>query len=284
MRNDKHPLGRGLSAIFEEMNPQVPLSENIVSIEIPLQSIRPNPDQPRKHFEPEEMQGLIASIEKEGVLQPILVRVKKELNDQYEIIAGERRWRAAQHIHLEKIPAIVLECDDLTALQLSLIENMQRHDLSPLEEAASIKTLMDKFNKTQAEVATMLSKSRSYIANVLRLLRLPENVQDMLQKGDLSVGHARALLDTENAEELAQDIVQNKLSVRDVEQQKRQKKEKPWKNQPDEDLALLEKSISDYFGLKSRLSIRGIDGGGSIQLFFSDYDELDKFLEKITGI
>lgn len=290
MSNNKNILGRGLSAIFNEIEGQNSLEDNIVAIEVPLQQIIPNPNQPRKFFDNAEMDELVASIEKEGVLQPILIRKTLQIDSnqpEYQIIAGERRWRAATKLNLDTIPAIVIECDDQTALQLSLVENMQRHNLSPLEEAQSMKTLMDEFHKTQEEIAVMLSKSRSYVANMVRLLRLPEPVQTMLQKKEISAGHARAILDADDPEAVAKDIIENKLSVRDIEN--KMKKHAPHnsikreKSIPNEDIALLEKSISEYFKMNVKIITRST-GGGSIQIYFNDYNDLDVFLEKITGI
>ncbi|MDR0625177.1 MAG: ParB/RepB/Spo0J family partition protein [Holosporales bacterium] len=233
-------LGRGLAAIFNDVQPYVGADSEseIVAIEIPVYSVTTNPSQPRKFFNEAKMQELIESIKMEGVLQPILVRkFSGELDGEsgeeaasqdpsstdvlttvkYQIIAGERRWRAAMANNMSTIPAVIIECNDQTALQLGLIENLQRDNLSALEEANSIKSLINDFGKTQEEIAEMLCKSRSYIANTLRLLKLPQSVQDMLQNRQISAGHARAILESPEPEEVARRIVNEKLSVRSTE-------------------------------------------------------------------
>lgn len=285
---DKNILGRGLSAIFNELQQEQQINRNVVAIELPLASIYPNKNQPRKVFNDAEMQELIASVRKDGVLQPILVRRVQDDTEtsgsRYEIIAGERRWRAATALNLGSLPAVIVECSEETALQLSLVENLQRHNLSAIEEAMSIQRLISEFNKTQEEVAAILSKSRSYVANTLRLLRLPASVQELVQNQSISAGHARALLDASDPEKLAAEIIRDKLSVRDVERKKKQRSTRALtEGQPDEDLAVLEKSLAQYFQLRARIVPNG-NGGGFIQLFFRSYEDLDAFLDKVTGV
>jgi ParB family chromosome partitioning protein len=249
-------LGRGLAAIFNDLQTHsVPKSESeIVAIEVPMSSIITNPEQPRKFFDETKMQELIESVKLEGVLQPILVRkffsnqkdatqIDSENADsattaitstvsptsdssvKYQIIAGERRWRAATANKMTTIPAVIIECNEQTALQLGLMENLQRDNLSALEEAASIKTLISNFGKTQEEIADLLCKSRSYITNTLRLLKLPQKVQEMLQNKQISAGHARAILESDDPEGIAERIVEGRLSVRETEMIVRKQRE-----------------------------------------------------------
>lgn len=282
--DEKRILGRGLSSIFNDLQKQNKVDEDIVATEILIKLITRNPKQPRKIFNKEKMDELIDSIKSEGVLQPILVRkiFDTESEHKYQIIAGERRWRASVDLNLEKIPAIVLECNDQTALQLGLIENLQRDNLSAIEEATSIKSLIDEFGKTQEEISKMISKSRSHVANMLRLLKLPESVQEMVQSGELTAGHARAILESENPEELAKKIINDKLNVRETESIVRSKKQKKTDIEKDQDIYMLEKTLQEYFGTK--VSFIPKQDGGVIQIHFYDYNSLDKFLEKITGI
>jgi ParB family chromosome partitioning protein len=260
--------------------------KNIVAVEVDIKGISPNPKQPRKNFNDEALLELKASIEKEGVLQPILLRnvFSMDGSSQYQIIAGERRWRAATQLGLETIPAIILECDDQTALQLGLIENLQRESLSPLEEASSIRALIEDFNKTQEEVATMLSKSRSYVANTLRLLRLPESVQEMLNSQKITAGHARAILDAENPEEMAKRIIEKNLSVRDAEKMMKSARgnrddgRNLSANEPD--IFLLEQAFSSKLQTKVKIQIR--NRGGIVQIYFDSYDKLDELINKVA--
>lgn len=281
-------LGKGLSVIFHDLQQQNNLEKSIVAVELNLKDITPNPHQPRKYFDDDAMQELKKSIEREGVLQPILVRkiVSTEKED-YQIIAGERRWRAATQVNLQTIPAIILECDDQTALQLGLIENLQRDGLSPLEEATSIRSLMEDFHKTQEEIAEMLSKSRSYVANTVRLLRLPETVQELLRTRKITAGHARAILDAEDPEAMAQKIIQNNLSVRETEDMMKPYKSRSKKEncspttEQNSDILALENTFSGYFQTKVKISTKG--DGGVIQIYFKDYNVLDDILNKVSN-
>jgi ParB family chromosome partitioning protein len=278
---DKNVLGRGLESIFKEIKGQASLGEQgIVAVELELSTISPNPNQPRKFFDDESMKELVSSIKQEGILQPILVR--KVLDEHHQIIAGERRWRAALELEFKTIPAIILECDDTTALQLGLVENLQRDGLSPLDEAAAIKSLMADCDKTQEDVAIMLSKSRSYVTNMIRLLKLPESVQKLLYEKKISAGHARAILEANDPELMAKKIVQNNLSVRDTEALVRHQRHLPTSGECERssDFLVIEHAISDFFGARVKIYSKGI--GGTIQIYFDDYNKLDDIVGKIS--
>lgn len=273
---DKNILGRGLSEIFDDSA----IGKNIVAVEIPLNKVEANGKQPRKFFDDNQMSELVDSVRNEGILQPIIVRkVTNEADSsiEYQIIAGERRWRAAKILDFQKIPAVILECNEETALQLGLIENLQREDLSPLEEANSIRALIDDFGKTQEEIAKMLSKSRSYISNTLRLLKLPDSVKDLLRKKQITAGHARAILLAEDQEGFAKNIIENNMSVRETENIMRQQNKAAV---VPSDLAVLERTISDK--LKMYVRIIQKSKGGIIQIFFDNYDDLDTFIERFS--
>lgn len=301
--DDKRGLGRGLSTIFQELQQQQDLDQNAVAVDLPVESVAPNPHQPRKYFDEQAMEELRASIAREGVLQPILVRrVVSADRETYQIIAGERRWRASKLAHRATIPAVVIECDDSSALQLGLVENMQRDDLSPLEEATSIWTLVHDFGQKQEEIATLLSKSRSYVSNSLRLLRLPESVQDLIRQRKITAGHARALIDAEDPEALAQQIVENNLSVREVERTVRPQKSPraPRSSKAprasvnsvqcfdessaerDPDLVVLEEAFAAFFHVPAQIIPMG--DGGVVQLSFKDYNALDDMMDILKSV
>ncbi|MDR3285424.1 MAG: ParB/RepB/Spo0J family partition protein [Holosporales bacterium] len=300
-------LGRGLSAIFNDLQQQNSLESDIVAIEILTKLISTNPQQPRKFFDEKKMDELIDSIKKEGILQPILVRkvMNGDSDTMYQIVAGERRWRAVVSLNIPKIPAIILECNDQTALQLGLIENLQRDNLSIIEEAVTIRALIENFEKTQEEIADMICKSRSYVTNTLRLLKLPTTVQEMLQKRQITPGHARAILESNDPEIFAKRIVEENLTVRDIESMVQFEKrkipivgkapqiltkdfnisEKKIINEnilkENQDLLLLEQKISEY--LEARIKILPKGNGGVIQIYFHDYNFFDKIIAKITS-
>lgn len=212
-------LGRGLSALLGSTDKEyADLSASSIGQdrELPIEFLVPNPYQPRSYFDAEKSSDLIASIKDRGILQPLLVRRRGDL-DQYEIIAGERRWRAAQAAGLHRIPVLIREMTDGEALEIALIENIQRHDLSPIEEAMGYKRLMDEFHHTQEQLGHIVGKSRSHIANILRLLALPEGVRTLVNEGKLSMGHARALITAEDPSAIAARIIAEGLSVRQVE-------------------------------------------------------------------
>lgn len=289
--DERRGLGRGLTSIFQELQQQQSFDQKrAAAVELSIEDVAPNPKQPRHYFDEQAMEELRASIAREGVLQPILVRkMMSTERETYQIIAGERRWRASKLANRLTIPAVIIECDDLAALQLGLVENLQRDGLSPLEEASSIWTLVNEFGQKQDDVASLLSKSRSYVSNSLRLLRLPESVQEMIQKKLISAGHARALIDAEDAEALAKRIIEEELSVRDVENAVRpQKPSRQSKPRPpretktpdtiarDPDLVALEESLTSF--LKVPVKILPLGDGGVIQIQFKDYNALDDII------
>lgn len=281
----KPALGRGLDMIFSDNTPDQP-QDSVIKLR--LSQVEPKSDQPRQHFDPEALSQLADSIAANGVLQPILVREGQ--NGLYQIIAGERRWRASKLAGLTEIPALLLEADDLRTAQLALIENLQREDLNPYEEAQAYQTLLAQFDLTQEEVAGRLGKSRSAIANSLRLLDLPECIAVMLQDGRLTAGHCRALLglrDKNGIEALAQRIVARNLSVRETEAAvKAQNKQRP-APAPREPgvqvnyVAELEHKVTGLTGRWCRISTKG--GRKTISIEFSDETDLETLLETVCG-
>ncbi len=259
--------------------------------EIDIARIRPNPNQPRVQFDEEALDELAESIRERGVLQPILLRPE---GDDYMIIAGERRWRAAQRARLHAIPAIVREIDESTTSELALIENIQREDLNPLEEAEGYRQLIQRHGHTQDEVGRIVHKSRSHVANLLRLLDLPEVVKLSLLRGDISMGHARAILTSEDPEELAREIIAKGLSVRQAEARARREKSRPGPGADigrasarnaakamDADLEVLERQLGDLLGLKVHVAHKG--EGGAVTLHYSSLDQLDLICQRLSG-
>jgi ParB family chromosome partitioning protein len=256
--------------------------------EIEISRIRRNPNQPRMQFDEAALEELADSIRERGVLQPILVRAD---GDGYRIIAGERRWRAAQRAQLHTVPAIVRDVDESTVAEFALIENIQREDLNPLEEAEGYRQLTKQHGHTQESVAKIVHKSRSHVANLLRLLDLPDFVRQSLLKGDISMGHARAVATAADPEALTREIVQKGLSVRQAEERARRSKPGATSNtarprtsgsQPvDADLAALERQLGDMLGLKVQVSHKG--QGGAVTLHYSSLDQLDMICQRLSG-
>ena len=283
-------LGRGLSALLDEAVrvPRVASEAHAVPRggvrELDLASIHANPHQPRKQFDEIALNELAQSIADKGVLQPILVR---PVGDGYELIAGERRWRAAQKAQLHRIPALVRELDDGATAEVALIENIQRADLNAIEEADAYKQLIISFGHNQDEVGKLVGKSRSHVANLLRLLDLPEDVRLLLLRGDISMGHARAIATSPRASEIAARIVSDGLSVRQVEQLAREAKPPKAGNDAvatrpvDADLAALERQLGDLLGL--RVKVAHGKGGGTVALHYSSLDQLDMICQRLSG-
>ena len=283
-------LGRGLSALIDESVRPVRQGGAAVNgvRNVEIGRIRPNPSQPRRHFDEQAMAELAASIAERGLLQPILLR---SVGDDFEIVAGERRWRAAQKAQLHLIPAIVRELDDEASAEIALIENVQREDLSAIEEAEGYDKLIKTYGHTQEVVAKLVGKSRSHVANLLRLLDLPEAVRQMLLRGDISMGHGRAIASSPNAEALARDIVANGLSVRQAEDRARAgrsgngkvetKSAKPDRRPVDADLAALERQLGDLLGL--RVKVAHGKSGGTVALHYSSLDQLDMICQRLSG-
>ena len=289
MSEPRKGLGRGLSALLGEApRPEPEAGGRRDSVrDIEVGRIRPNPAQPRQHFDEDSLAELADSIARHGVLQPILVRA---VDEGYELIAGERRWRAAQRARLHSIPALVREQDDSSSAELALIENVQREDLNAIEEAEGYQALIARFGHSQDNVGKLVGKSRSHVANLLRLLDLPEAVRLMLLQGDISMGHARAIATTANAEELAREIADKGLSVRQAEALAKAVRPGPGRDigrassrnaQPDADLAALERQLSDMLGLKVQVKHAG--KGGTMALNYSSLDQLDMICQRLSG-
>lgn len=248
--------------------------------------IRPNPNQPRRHFSDEKLDELAASIAKHGIIQPIVVR---PFEGGYQIVAGERRWRAAQRAQLHDLPAIIRNFDDTETLEIALLENIQRQDLNPLEEAEAYKKLTELFGHSAAELAELVHKSRSHVANMMRLLDLPAILRDLVTEEKLSMGHARALLGSENAVQLAMLVIKNGLSVRATEalvQQERAPKAQNQKrpSQPENaDIRAVESHLGDLLGLKVRIAQKNATGAGAVTFEYGSLDQLDMLCQRLTG-
>jgi ParB family chromosome partitioning protein len=279
-------LGRGLSALlgYEEAGLNKTETRGAPRT-LPVAQLTPSPLQPRKHFPPETLEELASSIREKGVLQPVLVRPKGEAS--YEIIAGERRWRAAQIAGVHELPVIVRELTDGQVLEVALIENIQREDLNPVEEARAFKALLDKFGHTQDKLARVVGKSRSHLANSLRLLGLPATVLGRLEAGTLSAGHARTLIGRSDAEALAARIVEAGLSVRATEDLVRegmpaaQGRAPPRKPEKDADTRGLEKDLGDKLGLSVRINPRGAEGG-EVRIAYRTLEQLEDICARLS--
>ena len=285
-------LGRGLSALMSDVSSHDDVETSVSAATektIPVDQIYPNPDQPRRTFEDQAMADLTASISEKGIIQPLILREKENKSGRYEIVAGERRWRAAQLAQLHDVPAIIREFTDLEVLEVAIIENIQRSDLNAIDEAAGYKQLMEKFGRTQEEMGVALGKSRSHIANSVRLLTLPETVQAFLEKGDLTAGHARTLVGHPNADALAIEIVKKGLSVREAEKlSKAEKKgdQKPRKTAPsakDADTIQVENELSAQLGMKVSVNHSNGRENGQLVLNYKDLGQLDDLLRLLSG-
>lgn len=283
-KTERRGLGRGLSALMADVNLDVAptvSSENRLDFMLPVEKIVPNPDQPRRDFQPAALQDLANSLRQKGVIQPLIVR-RIVGQDRYEIVAGERRWRAAQIAQLHELPVIVREFSDAEVLEIAIIENIQRAELNAIEEAFAYRQLMDRFGHTQEKIAEALSKSRSHIANLLRLLSLPDDVQQMVKSGTLSSGHARALITTSNAVELAKQVVGRGLSVRETEDLVRKSAVAPAKlralkasNDKDADTRALESDLSANLKMSVRIDHEPGGVGGKLSIGYRSLEDLD---------
>jgi ParB family chromosome partitioning protein len=274
----KKGLGRGLSSLIGET--KVEIKTNKLS----LSDIVPNKFQPRKNFEEENLEDLTNSIKERGVIQPIIVRESSSQNSKYEIIAGERRWLAARKAGLHDIPVVITEADDLKSLEFAIVENVQRHDLNPLEEAQGYKRLINEFSYDQEKVSKFIGKSRSYITNSLRLLNLPEEVLKFIEERKLTSGHAKILVGLDNALFIANKIIEKKLSVRQAENFVKIFKKKPNKSSlsRDPNIKNLEQIVSDKTGL-SVLIKNNKRNKGTITFAYHDSDQLNKIIEIIKS-
>lgn len=288
----KFGLGRGLADIQAGMGaiPDISIltgGERVVIKQIPLVQIGANPDQPRKIFKDAELNDLAASIKEKGVLQPILLRAVSGRSYNYEIVAGERRFRASKLAGLTEIPAVIKKLDDNNAMEIALIENVQRENLDPIEEAAAYKNLIDKCNYDMADVSRLIGKSESYIRNAMRLMDLPASVRQMVSNGEISASHARTIAVAENPEQLAQEIVNNKMSVADVAAKvknvKRAGKSREYtsKTIPSADVKKIESDIQKSLKVPAKL-IERRGGAGQIMLKFASRLELQELVEKLT--
>lgn len=284
-------LGRGLSALMSDVQtPETDTSEpgSRTPDTLPIDQIYPNPDQPRQTFNEEAMKDLTASIAEKGVIQPLIVRRKDGNNGTYEIVAGERRWRAAQAAQLHDVPVIIRDFNDVEVLEVAIIENIQRSDLNAIDEAAGYKQLMEKFGRTQEEMGKALSKSRSHIANSVRLLTLPNSVQTLVIDGRLSAGHARTLVGHPDADTLAAQIVKKGLSVREAE---RLTKKKPAERKStskastkkDADTVQIENDLSAQLGMRVNISHATGGENGQVVLHYRDLEQLDDLLRLLSG-
>lgn len=283
-------LGRGLSALMSDVaqDDAAEAAPKRPDMVVPIENVQPNPDQPRRTFAEDAMAELAQSVAERGIIQPLIVRPSPTNPGAYEIVAGERRWRAAQVAQLHDVPVVVRDYDDTEMLEIAIIENIQRADLNPVDEAAGYRQLMDRFGHTQEQLATALGKSRSHIANLLRLLSLPEEVQDYLIYGVLSAGHARALVGHAEAAQLAREIVHKKLSVRQAEALAKTglpSKPKAASKSPakDADTVQIENELSATLRMKVNISHKPDAEGGTLSITYKSLDQLDDLLRALSN-
>jgi len=283
----KRRLGRGLAALIGEIDRPAEPSQPATRADgkVPIEFVMPNPKNPRRNFAEAELADLTQSIREHGIVQPVVVR-SAPIPGRYEIIAGERRWRAAQRAGLTELPVLVREVDDRTALQLAIIENVQRADLNPLEEAQGYQQLIDEHGYTQADLGQVIGKSRSHVANTLRLLRLPQPVRDMLVDGQLSAGHARTLVTAEDPATLAHRIINDGLSVRQAEALAQEpnapKRHGIVRAEKDADTLALEKLLNDATGLNVTIAHKP-QGGGEVRVQYRTLEQLDELCRRLKG-
>ena len=279
-------LGRGLAALIGDVGEEPSAERSRGGRRLPTGSLRPNARNPRRTFSDVELDELAASLRERGIIQPIVVRQTRGATGDYEIIAGERRWRAAQRAGLHEVPVVVIEATDAEALQLAIIENVQRTDLNPLEEAQGYRALIDEFGNSQEDISKIVGKSRSYVANTLRLLKLSDKVKAYIHGGKLSAGHARMLVGEPNADELAEEIVARELNVRQVEAMARARASKSGRKANGKgraaksvDTVAIEKRLSDALGLT--VSIDQRRGGGVLSIRYRTFEQLDGVLRRL---
>lgn len=293
-KTERRGLGRGLSALMADVavepDPQSPDRPRRPDLLVPVEKLIPNPNQPRRDFQPEALQELAASIRTRGVIQPLIVR---DLGDgRFEIVAGERRWRAAQLAQVHELPVIIRDFTDAEVIEVAIIENIQRADLNAIEEALAFRQLMDRFGHTQEKLAEALSKSRSHIANLLRLLHLPDDVQGLVREGKITAGHARALITAPNASELARQVLTRNLSVRETEALAREPGKKGTgkasgprgKSEKDADTRALENDLSANLNMRVTIEHAGVDDGGTLSIRYRSLDDLDLLCRVLSTI
>lgn len=287
-KSERKGLGRGLSALMADINVSAPSeTSRRPDMTVPIEKLIPNPDQPRREFDADALADLAASIRQKGVIQPLIVRPIAH-SDRFEIVAGERRWRASQIAQLHDLPVVVRDFDDTEVLEVAIIENIQRADLNALEEAMGFRQLMDRFGHTQEKLAEALSKSRSHIANLLRLLNLPQDVQTLLREGKISAGHARALITAENASELARKVVEKSLSVRETEKLAKgdssTNKPRAQRSEKDADTRALEGDLSANLGMEVQIDHLAGGESGVLSIRYKTLEELDSLCRALTLI
>jgi ParB family chromosome partitioning protein len=280
-------LGRGLAALIGDMGSESTVIERAKAqpkTRLPIEFLRANPRNPRKDFASADLDDLTASVREKGIVQPILVRPVAGAANSFEIIAGERRWRAAQRAGLHEVPVVVLDVDDKEALELAIIENVQRADLNPLEEAIGYQQLIDEYGYAQAALADVIGKSRPHVANTLRLLKLPDAVKSYLRDGKLTAGHARALLTADDPEAAARRIVEDGMTVRDTEALGRKTRSGGMtvkRVEKDADIRAAERAISDAIGLA--VTINHKRGGGAVTVRYKTLEQFDEIQKRLTG-
>lgn len=289
-------LGRGLSALLGDIQQDVPIRSSGTTrdglLQLAITDIRPHPLQPRRRFDEEALRELAESIASRGVVQPVLVRPSPD-GRGYQLVAGERRWRAAQRAGLQQIPAIIRDLDESDTFTIALIENIQRQDLTAIEEAEAYARLRDQLGHSQDAIGQMTGKSRSHIANILRLLELPEAVRDFIASGKLGMGHARALIGLDSAEDMARQIIAKGMSVRKVEalvrtarrgaaNDARPPRARAGSATPDEDIAALENHLSDLLGVRVRIT-HDVDHKGTLSLDYASLEQLDMLCQRLSG-
>lgn len=276
-------LGKGLAALLGDVN--IPHAQQTPQ-SIEIMKIQPGRNQPRQEFSPENLADLALSIQRKGILQPLLVR--QILPGQFEIIAGERRWRAAKQAKLERVPIVIINCNDQEALEIGLIENLQRHDLNPIEEGEAIKRLQEEFKLTQEQIANSIGKSRSYVANMVRLTLLSPSIKALILENKLSAGHARAIMTSNNPNELIEQILEKKLNVRDAEKLAKDKKhnqqakigaEKQYAGPMDTDVQVIKELLANSLGMKVELTVKGETG--ALIVHFQKLTQLDTLLNRL---
>jgi len=276
-------LGRGLSALMGDDSEDYAALDRVKSQkDLPVEFLMPCPLQPRRQFGENDLRDLVASVREHGILQPILVRRHSDAPDRYEIIAGERRWRAAQQAQLTKVPVVIRDFNDEEALEVALIENVQREDLTPIEEGQGYQRLIDEFDHTQERVSKLIGRSRSHIANTLRLLNLPMEVREMLHAGLLTAGHGRALLNDPNPVAAAKRIVAGGLNVRETEAQAPKKKRtSATPAAKDADTLALERDLSTALGLSVTVEFKGEKKGGGLKIAYKTLEQLDDICRRL---
>ena len=275
--NKENKLGQGLGALLSNNSNN---NINTTNQKINISQIKPNPSQPRKSFNEHDLNELAESIKNQGLIQPIVVRMLEA--DQYQIIAGERRWRASQLAGLHEVDCVIKDLDEINVLEAALIENIQREDLNVIEEANAYKGLIQLKNITNENLAKKIGKSSSHVSNTLRLLELDKKIQEMVIKGDISMGHARALIGVPNAYDKAKEIIEKNLSVREVEKITSQfKKTKKQNTTKDPNIVDLENELSDKIGLKTSIQFNENGSSGSLTLYYSDLNQLDDLMKRL---